>query len=36
MRRAHRSTHRMLWPILALVVFAGFALALVLRAPPPL
>ena len=35
MRRAHRSTHRMLWPVLALVVAVGFALALVLRAPPP-
>ena len=36
MRRAHRSTHRMLWPILALVVAVGFALALYLRAPPPI
>ena len=35
MRRAHRSTHRMLWPVLALVVAVGFALALMLRAPPP-
>jgi len=26
----------MLWPVLALVVAVGFALALMLRAPPPL
>jgi len=25
----------MLWPVLALVVTVGFALALILRAPPP-
>jgi hypothetical protein len=35
MRRAHRSVHRSLWPILALVVGLGVAMALVLRAPPP-
>lgn len=34
MRRAHRSVHRRLWPILALVVAAGFAMALYLRPPP--
>jgi len=35
MRRTHRSVHRMLWPVLALVVAFAFALALILRAPPP-
>jgi hypothetical protein len=35
MRRAHRSVHRGLWPVLALVVGFGLALALVLRAPAP-
>jgi len=34
MRRAHRSAHRRLWPVLALAVAAGFALALILRLPP--
>ena len=35
MRRAHRTIHRNLWPVLAVLVAIGFALALVLRAPPP-
>jgi hypothetical protein len=35
MRRTHRSVHRMLWPLLAVAVTMGFALALLLRAPPP-
>jgi hypothetical protein len=35
MRRAHRSVHRMLWPVLTLAVAVLFALALYLRAPPP-
>ncbi len=34
MRRSHRSAHRMLWPLLALVIATGFTLALILRAPP--
>jgi hypothetical protein len=34
MTRRHRSLHRVLWPILALAVAAGFALALWLRPPP--
>lgn len=33
MTRKHRSVHRALWPILALVVCVGFLMALVLRAP---
>jgi hypothetical protein len=35
MKRSLRSAHRMLWPLLALAVALGFALALYLRAPPP-
>ena len=34
MTRTHRSLHRIVWPILALVVAIGFALALWLRPPP--
>src|SRR6516162_6556863 len=34
MRRSHRSAHRALWPILALVVALGLAAALALRPPP--
>ena len=34
MRRAHRSVHRALWPILALAIGLGFVMALVLRPPP--
>jgi hypothetical protein len=34
MTRQHRSLHRLLWPILALVVAVGFVLALWLRPPP--
>jgi hypothetical protein len=34
MRRAHRSFHRLLWPVLALAVALGFTMALVLRPPP--
>jgi hypothetical protein len=33
MRRAHRSVHRLLWPVLALVVALGLAMALILRPP---
>lgn len=34
MTRAHRSLHRIVWPILALLVVLGFMLALWLRPPP--
>jgi hypothetical protein len=33
MRRAHRTAHRMLWPVLALAVALIFAFALYLRPP---
>jgi hypothetical protein len=35
MRRAHRTTHRLLWPVLALALAVGFSLALALRVLPP-
>ena len=35
MTRSHRRLHRMLWPLLALLVGLGFTMALVLRPPPP-
>jgi preprotein translocase subunit YajC len=31
MRRAHRTVHRALWPVLAVLVMLGFAAALLLR-----
>ena len=34
MTRRHRSLHRVVWPILALVVATGFVLARWLRPPP--
>jgi hypothetical protein len=34
MTRSHRSIHRLLWPILALVIGLGFTMALYLRPPP--
>jgi hypothetical protein len=34
MRRAHRSVHRALWPVLAVLVMFGVAMALWLRPPP--
>jgi hypothetical protein len=34
MKRLHRSAHRALWPVLAVAVAFGFALALGLRPPP--
>ena len=34
MTRTHRSLHRVLWPVLALIVAIGFVLALWLRPPP--
>lgn len=35
MRRSHRTAHRLLWPLLALLLGAGLTMALLLRAPPP-
>jgi hypothetical protein len=34
MRRAHRTVHRALWPVLLVLVLLGLALALWLRPPP--
>ncbi len=34
MRRTHRSVHRIVWPLLVLLVGAGVAMALVKRPPP--
>ena len=34
MTRTHRSLHRIVWPILALLVAIGVVLALWLRPPP--
>ena len=34
MTRAHRSFHRVLWPILAVLIAFGVTMALVLRPPP--
>ena len=34
MRRSHRSVHRALWPVLAVAVVLGIAMALALRPPP--
>jgi len=34
MTRGHRRFHRMLWPVLALIVGLGVTMALVLRPPP--
>lgn len=36
MRRALRAAHRRLWPIVALAIIAGFAVALYVREPPPI
>jgi hypothetical protein len=35
MRRAHRTVHRRLWPILTFALALGIVFALYLRAPPP-
>ena len=35
MRRAHRTVHRVLWPLLAVAVMFGLIMALHLRPPPP-
>jgi hypothetical protein len=34
MTRGHRRVHRLIWPVLAIVVALGFTLALVNRPPP--
>ena len=34
MTRGHRSVHRLLWPMLALIVALGVTMALALRPPP--
>jgi len=34
MTRGHRMVHRLLWPVLAVVVALGFTMALVKRPPP--
>jgi hypothetical protein len=34
MTRGHRTVHRLLWPVLAVMVALGFTLALVKRPPP--
>jgi hypothetical protein len=34
MTRGHRVVHRLIWPVLALIVAFGFTMALVLRPPP--
>jgi len=36
MTRGHRTVHRLLWPVLALLVALGFTMALVKRPPPEL
>jgi hypothetical protein len=33
MTRGHRTFHRMLWPVLAVIVALGFTMALVMRPP---
>jgi hypothetical protein len=34
MTRTHRVIHRIVWPVLALLVASGFVMALHLRPPP--
>jgi hypothetical protein len=34
MTRGHRRAHRLLWPVLAVIVALGFTMALVKRPPP--
>jgi hypothetical protein len=34
MTRGHRKVHRLLWPVLAVVVALGFTMSLVKRPPP--
>jgi hypothetical protein len=34
MTSGHRTVHRLLWPVLAVIVALGFTMALVKRPPP--
>ena len=34
MTRGHRRVHRLLWPVLAMLITLGVTMALVLRPPP--
>jgi hypothetical protein len=34
MTRGHRMVHRLLWPVLAVLVAIGFTMALIKRPPP--
>ncbi len=34
MTRSHRLAHRLIWPLLAIVVVLGLSMALTLRPPP--
>jgi hypothetical protein len=34
MTRGHRTVHRLLWPVLAVLVALGFTMALAKRPPP--
>ena len=34
MTRGHRTVHRILWPVLAVIIAFGFTMALLLRPPP--
>ena len=34
MTRGHRTVHRLVWPVLAILVAFGFTMALVKRPPP--
>ena len=34
MTHGHRTVHRLLWPVLAILVALGFTMALVKRPPP--
>jgi hypothetical protein len=34
MTRGHRTIHRLIWPVIAVVVVLGFTLALAWRPPP--
>jgi hypothetical protein len=34
MTRGHRAVHRLLWPVLAVIVALGVTMALALRPPP--